>query len=312
MKNALLIGGGGTLGRYTAQELVANGCRVDVIGLGENPFCDDTVRYCKMEATLENLTEYLQGKHYDGLVDFIWYRRAEEYPAFHRVIAAHTEHHIFLSSYRVYADLQHPITEDAPQLADVVTDDSEFLEKEDYAVSKSKCEKYLKQSGLDNWTIVRPVISTSLYRFDLVCYSGQLVREAAKEGRVLKLPASSRYKTAGVDWAGNTGKLIARLLLNPDTRLKAYTVSSAENLTWNTVAEYYEQLIGLKVEWVEDEAYVREVRTIHGRDWIFRYDRAFDRAVDNRAVLAAAGVKQEDLLPLREGIALELARLNEC
>ncbi|GEM_PF-3837468 len=136
--------------------------------------CVDAIRYYKMEVPFEKIKEFLQGMQYDGLVDFIWYHRAEEYPAYHQAVAAHTGHHIFLSFYRVYGDLQYPITLEAPQLADMVTDGPEFLKRENYAVSKNKCEKYLKQSGIDNWTVVRPVISSSRYRFDLVCYTGQI------------------------------------------------------------------------------------------------------------------------------------------
>ena len=44
-----------------------------------------------------------------------------------------------------------------------------FLEKEDYALSKAKAEYYLRnESETSNWTAVRPVISFSKYRFDIV------------------------------------------------------------------------------------------------------------------------------------------------
>ena len=50
----------------------------------------------------------------DGIVNFLHYPEAEAYPPVHKLLTENTDHLIFLSSYRVYADLQHPITEEAP------------------------------------------------------------------------------------------------------------------------------------------------------------------------------------------------------
>lgn len=295
------------MGEYTAKDLIERGISVDVIGLSDNPFEEcKGINYYKFDASLKNLTDFLEGKYYDGIVDYLWYHDVSDYPPFHTLIARHTQHHIFLSSYRVYADLEHPIKESSPKLADVVTD-RDFLAREDYAVAKIKCERYLESSPFKNWTVVRPVISTSMRRFDLICQSGDMLLRSAAKNEPVRIPASCRFLTAAVDWAGNTGMLISRLLCNENTLCKSYTVTSGENLLWDTVAQYYADILGLRYEWISDIQYVREnIYPRFGNDWIFRYDRKFDRKIDNSAVLQATGLTKNDFVPLRDGIMIEL------
>lgn len=171
-KKVLLIGGGGTLGTYTAQELLKQGHSVDIICLEDKTSDDENIKFHKGKANLDYLSEFLKNRMYDGIVNFIHYPDIEEYPPVHSLLTVHTKHLIVLSSYRVYADAQHPVTEQAPMLLDVSTD-KEFVETEKYAISKAKLEKYLNSECKgQNWTIVRPVISFSKLRFDLVTYYG--------------------------------------------------------------------------------------------------------------------------------------------
>ena len=71
---------------------------------------------------MEYLEKLLTENRYDGIVNFLHYQTVESYKPFHELLAANTDHLIFLSSYRVYADEQHPITEEAPQLLDTAAD----------------------------------------------------------------------------------------------------------------------------------------------------------------------------------------------
>ena len=214
-----------------------------------------------------------------------------------------TEHLIFLSSYRIYADKQHPITEMAPQLIDVIDNDPKFHEKEDYALAKSRAERFLADNPYPkNWTVVRPVISFSDRRLDINMVSGNEVVKAAKENRSVKLPIEAKNLTAGLDWAGNSGKLIANLLFKKECIGQAYTVSSAQNLKWYEVAEIYTELLGVKFEWVASN-YPKDL-------WIWHYDRAYDRIIDNSKILKATGLNCLDFKTIKEGIEIELKKLG--
>ena len=307
MKKVLLIAGGGTLGRYTAKELLSKECEVDVICLEDYTSDNPKLRYFKANADLNYLTAYLNDKYYDGIVNFIHYTSVDDYKPVHKLLCSKTDQLIFLSSYRVYADLQHPITETAPMLEDVIKNDEEFLKTENYALPKARCEKFLREeSDTENWTVVRPVISFSDKRFDLITVSGHEIIDAARSGKTVILPEAAKNLTAGLDWAGNSGKLIANLLFKNECFGEAYTVSSGQNLTWGEVADIYTRLTGVNFKWADTEEYVK---TGHG-GYILIYDRLYDRAVDNTKILKATGLKKDDFASIEEGIKIELDNIG--
>lgn len=314
MKKVLLIAGGGTLGTYTARELLEAGHSVDIICLEDKVSYHQNQKFFKGEADVDFLENFLEGKYYDGIVNFIHYTKLEYYKPVHPILTAHTDHLIFLSSYRVYADEQHPITESAPRLLDLI-DDEVYQKEESYSLPKARCEDFLRnETDNSKWTIVRPVISFSANRFDLVM--GGNIMWCVSHDQPLYLPKSCKNLTAGLDWAGNSGKLIANLLFKDEARGEAFTISSAQNLTWGEVADIYKELIQLKVEWVELDEYFDKYPALkyensHQGHWQFIYDRAYDRTIDNRKVLEATGLKKEDFLPIREGLRNELMIYQE-
>lgn len=239
-KKVLLIGGGGTLGTHTYAELIRLGHKVDVICLEDFISDNEKLNFIKAKADFYYLTKFLENKHYDGIVNFIHYTSVDEYKPVHMLLSEKTDQLIFLSSYRVYADEQHPLTETAPQLLNTVGDDEEFLKTEDYAIPKSKNELFIRnESNTRNWTIVRPVISFSQRRFDVVLTSGREVVDKAKTGEIVYVPEFAKNLTAGLDWSGNSGKLIANLLFKKEALGEAFTVSSGQNLTWGEIADIY-------------------------------------------------------------------------
>lgn len=309
-KKILLIGENGTLGTYTAKELSEMGHSLDIICLEDNQADTDRIKYYKATANIDFLKEFLKDKYYDGIVNFILYEDVDEYKPIHKILSEKTDHLIFLSSYRVYADLQHPITETAPLLFDV-SEDEDFLKNEKYAVSKAKAEHFIREeSGTTNWTIVRPVISFSDKRFDIVTRNGSEVIDRTKNNEIITLPEVSRNLTAGLDWAGNSGKLIANLLFKENALGEAYTVSSAQNLTWGEVANIYTELLGAKFKWVSIEEFVNENPYLRINPWILKYDRFFDRKIDNKKILSATGLKKDDFVSIKDGIKIELHKFG--
>jgi len=141
-----------------------------------------------------------------------------------------------------------------------------------------------------------------------VSISGSRLIRWTKEGQVIPLPDKAKDLIAAVDWAGNTGKLIANLLFKKDAFGEAFTISSCQNLTWGEVASYYEELIGAKFNWMDTDEYIR----VHAQDnlWSLIYDRLYDRPIDNSKVLRVTGLRKEDFTPMKEGIKIELAKLE--
>lgn len=310
-KKVLLIAGGGTLGGYTAAELLKNGCAVDIICLEDYISDNPMLRYYKARADLKYLADFLADRYYDGIVNFIHYKDVEAYKPVHRLLCEKTGQLIFLSSYRVYSCTSQPITEETPRLYDVLNDKL-FFEEEPYAAPKSRCEDFIKtESRTTNWTIVRPVISFSERRFDIVVpHSAEEFKKHIKENRPILLPKQTEKLTAGLDWAGNSGKLIAGLLFNEKAKGEIFTVSSAQNLTWGEVAALYTEACGITFEWVTNEEFFNENPYYKSQDpWIIKYDRLYDRKTDNGKILSVTGLTESDFTPIKDGIKTELKKI---
>ena len=160
-KKVLLAAGGGTLGTYTAKELLKLGCRVDVLSLQAEVLDHENYRFFKGDASYEGISAFLKDKRYDAIVNFIHYTDPQEYKKVYRLTIERTDHLFFLSSYRVYADTDGFIREESPRLMDVCRDE-ELVNNDDYALPKSVCEDFLKDECKNQpWTILRPVISFS-------------------------------------------------------------------------------------------------------------------------------------------------------
>lgn len=311
-KKFLLIAGGGTLGTYVSKELIRLGASVDVICPEEKISDNPKLRFHRDYVNRELLDRLFRETRYDGIVSFIHYKDPEEYKREYSYMIQNTDHVIFLSSYRVYAPSEEPLTETSPRLYDVVKDE-EFLKKENYAVPKSICEDYLRneRSG-EHWTIVRPVISFSHTRLDLVLYSGTEILRAAENHTPLLLPETVRNYSAGLDWAGNSGKLIANLFLKPEAYGETYTVYSGHGETWGDVAKAYEELTGVQIVWGSEEEYIKTL-PFEKKPWTWDgwyHDRCYNRKIDASKILKATGLTRSDFASVADGIRAELAILN--
>ena len=307
-KKVLLIAGGGTLGTHTSNELLRLGASVDVICPEEKVSNNPKLTFHRSLVTRELLDELFSKYHYDGVVDFIHYKNPEDYKEMYNYLRGHVDHIIFLSSYRVYANSNEKITEESPRLLEVETD-KEFLAKENYAIPKSICEDWLRtEKKGEHWTIVRPVISFSHTRLDLVLYSNTDILKAVDAGKSILLPKTVKDHGAGVDWAGNSGKLIANLLFKPHTYGETYTVYSNHGSTWGDVAKAYEEVTGVQVIWGEEEDYVASL-PFAKKPWLYDmwyHDRIYSRWVDGSKIIEAAGLKAEDFATIAEGIQYEI------
>ncbi len=308
MKKVLLVAGGGTLGSYVTEELIEREIRVDVICLEEYQ-SNEMVTYYREKVNYEYLKAFLDGKQYDAIVDFLHYVKVSEYEKVYHLYSEHTGQIVYLSSYRVYADKEHPIVETSPTWLDVEAD-QEFIETENYAMPKLRCETFLKNQLKKNWTIVRPVISFSNRRFDLFMYTGSMILSKVQNKEKVVLPIDVKNITAGIDWAGNTGRMIGKLLLNEKTLGEAYTISSGQNISWGELADIYQEVFGIQIEWVSMEDFIKYGPDMSGNKWGLQYDRVFDRTVDASKVLTETQTKKEDYKSIKEALVYEISNIK--
>lgn len=309
MKNRVLVlGGTGALGSYLVPELLRLGHRVDVVSLDRVSSNNPDLSFETADAKNLDFLRRVLSKDYDAVVDFMGYSTAE-FAQRCALFLHNTRQYMFLSSYRVYAGVDAPIREDTPRLLDVSTD-AEFLASDDYALEKARQEDLLQASGQTNWTILRPAITFSSRKFQLTTMEANSFVCRALDGKTVVLPEIAMEKQATLNWSGDTGKMMARLVLNPAALGQCYTVSTAEHHTWREFAEYYRELLGMKYITADTESFLEifDQGSLFGR-WRLMYDRAFHRVVDNRKILRDTGLRQEDLMPVKNALRMELSGL---
>jgi nucleoside-diphosphate-sugar epimerase len=306
-KKALVLGGTGAMGVYLVPELASLGYEVRVVSLDTVVSDDPRITYVKADAkSIDYLRELLQ-ERFDVIVDFMLYS-TEQFRERYDILLKNPDHYIFLSSYRVYAGGEIPITEDTPRLLDV-SEDREFLLTDDYSLTKARQEDILQDSRYDNWTIVRPAITYSKRRFQLVTLEAPIVVARALQGLTVVLPREALSVQATMSWAGDVARMMSRLILNPSAYRERFTLATAEHHTWGEIAEFYREIIGLKPVWADTEDYLTIMGGSKGARYQLAYDRLFERLVDNSKVLRVTGLKQSDFMPLRRGLEKELPAL---
>ena len=306
-KRVLLLGGTGAMGRYLAPELAARGYTVLITSRSKHVSDDPAITYLKGNAKKKPFFRKLMRERYDAIVDFLIYN-TESFAARRDALLSHTDHYLFLSSYRVYADAGlTPLTEESPRLLETVQD-PEYLRTDEYALTKARQEDLLRASGRRNYTIIRPAITYSYGRFQLGNLEAHAFLRKITYGEPVLFPEEILDKQTTMTWAGDVAKMIASLVLNEAAFGETYTAATSEHHSWREILGYYRERVDLDLMPIPAEEYIERVR----HPWQIRYDRLFDRVVDNRKILRATGLEQSDLTPLKDGLLAEFTRfLND-
>jgi hypothetical protein len=84
-------------------------------------------------------------------------------------------------------------------------------------------------------------------------------------------------------------------------------LATSEHHTWGEILDYYKDILKVKVKIIS----LATFSSIFGRNYQIKYDRMFNRIIDNSKVLADTGVKQSDFMPLYDGLKIELTNFSK-
>lgn len=308
-KRILVLGATGAMGQYLVPLLSRAGFRVDGVSFDVKESNDPNVRFIRADIKDRAAYREMLANRYDAIVDFLIYPTADLMYYLPLALDS-TEHYIYLSSYRIYDGKEVPTRETSPRLID--SDDSVYLRNsDDYSIFKARGENILMARPRKNWTAVRPAVTYSLMRYQLVTLEAPDTVGRAFAGKTVVVPEQARCRQATMSWAGDVAQMIAKLIFNERAFGEIFTVSTAEHHTWEEIAEYYKEICGMKTLWVDKEDYIRILSPdpyVTSARWQLEFDRLFDRVMDNSKILAATGMTQSDLMPLYDGLKHEIAR----
>lgn len=299
----LVLGGTGAMGSHLCRLLAARGADV-VCTTRRDRVSGDGISYVVGDAKDPSFLQGLLLKRWDAIVDFMVWSTAEFGSRCAGFLAA-TDQYVFTSSYRVYADSP-VIREDSPRLLDVIND-SEYLATDEYALSKARCENLLFASSSSNWTIVRPAVTYdgANGRLQLGVFESADWLWRAINGIPVPVPREVLSKQATMSYGGDVAIMIARLVGNPAAFGEAFTVSGSDHMPWAEVAGVFDEALSFKVVPCDLDDFER----VRGGVYQIRYDRMFNRIVDNSKVLAVIGMDEAELTPMHEGLSRELGVL---
>lgn len=307
-KKVLVLGGTGAMGTYLVPKLVEDGYTVDVAAIdNESPF-DSAVNYFKADAKDMAVVSEIVKNHYDAVIDFMIYN-TKTFPDFASVYLDNTDQYIYLSTYRVYADEEHPIREASPRLLDV-SEDPQLLASDDYCIYKANGENLLRSKEKKNWTIIRPAITFSKKRCQLLIHEREHLLPYIRQGKPVPLFSEALSFQATMSWAGDVAEMERRLLFNDRALGEDFNVTTSEHHSWGEIADYYSDLFSLKYVLSDENTYLAGRGDINvdycpAAKYQLHYDRMFNRDMDNTKILEYTRMKQSELTSLYDGLKRE-------
>ncbi len=302
MAKVLLLGGTGAMGGHLRCKLAKMGYDVFVTSRSSRQQEENisfVVGNAKDNSFLHQLLVEIKP---DAIVDFMNYGTIEFMNRRDMMLNA-TGQYLYLSSCRVFAG-EEKHTEQSPRLLDV-SNDSVYLKTDEYALAKARQENLLRESGRNNWTIIRPCIIYSSPRFQFGCLESGTFMVRALQGLPAVIPNEMLDKNTTMMWGGDAAKMIARLVLNKKALGEDFNAVTAENHTWREVGSIYHDLIGLDIKECSLEEYLNMCNP-----WQVKYGRMKHHSFDNLKILDITGLKQEEFMNLKTGLAIEIEKFK--
>jgi nucleoside-diphosphate-sugar epimerase len=295
----LALGGTGAMGMHLVQLLAKNGIET-VVTSRKYRSSERNVRYIQGNAHDIEFLKSVLNQHWDAIVDFMVYTTPSFSERIDLLLDA-TSQYVYLSSARVYANSEKPITEDSSRLLEV-SNDKEFLATEEYALAKARQEDILQKARKKNWTIIRPYITYSESRLQL----GVLEKEGwlyrALHGRTIIFSNRIISKISTFTYGYDVAKGIESIIGHSNSKGKAFHITGNDSCTWDRILTVYldvlENYLGYrpKVLLTNFDNYFN----IHPAKYQIIYDRFYNREFDNYKI--SKFVDTNEFKPIEDGL----------
>lgn len=282
-KYILLLGGTGAMGSYLTPMLAKGG--VDVYCTSRYPHKGtNRIHYLLGNANENGFLEYvLSLKHWDAIVNFMSYS-TKDFKDKYEILLKSTKQYVFLSSSRVYAESEYPLTEDSPRLLDVCKD-YDYLKTDEYALAKARQEDILKNSGKTNYTIIRPYVTFSDYRLQLSCEEKESWLYRCLNGRTIVFSNDLAEKRTTFTYGEDVARGISSIIGKEEALGEAFHITNQFDYPWLKIESWYldaiEHETGIRPKVMLTDAY----QPFYGGNFLqVKYDRLYNRKFDNSKI----------------------------
>lgn len=276
----LVLGGTGAIGSHLVEVLASNKHDICVTSRKDR-INKQNVTYVKGNALdIKFIEPILKEKKWDAVIDFMIYD-SDQFKSRVGIILESTLQYIFISSARVYADSENPISENSLRLLDTVND-QEYLCTDEYALLKAREEDVLINAKTKNWTIIRPYITYSEKRLQLGVFEKEDWLYRTLNGRSIVLPDDIMEKETTLTYGFDVSNIISKIV-GCDTCLgEIYNLTTPQSIKWKDIFNLYvdciEEFTGekVKVEFCD----IVDLTKIQGSRYQIEYDRLYNRIFD--------------------------------
>lgn len=281
--NVLIFGGTGAMGTHLVSILSARGtkCFVTTRRHLENK---ENVEYVVGNAHDINFIKSLFSiRQWDAIVDFMKYS-TKDFECRVDLLLSNTKQYIYLSSSRVYAESNEPITEDSLLLLDVCQD-ADYLKTDEYALAKARQERLLQNSGKRNWTIIRPYITFSEQRLQLTALEKESWLYRALKGRTIVLAKELLEHTTTLTYGFDVAKSIASVIGKESAYGEIFHITNNYSYKWQDILSVYLKILE-KHTGICPQVKILESWEpfMGGNKYQVRCDRLYDRKFDNSKI----------------------------
>ncbi len=281
----LLLGGTGAMGVHLANILIAQGHDVSITTRKKDRVSKDHLRYIKGNARdNEFLINMFTSNDYDVCVDFMSYT-TDEFRQRVELLLSSVGQYVYLSSSRVYSNVDEIITERTPRLLDV-SNDKDFLSTDEYSLTKARQEDLLINSKYSNWTIIRPYITYSEDRFQLGVMEKEQWLYRAVKGRTIVFSDDITKHYTTMTYGKDVANGIASICGKKNTMGEIFNITSQETIKWEDILNIYTETLSnyykitIPVRLCPFSMYLKYPSI----QYQVKYDRYFDRKFDNSKI----------------------------
>lgn len=243
-------------------------------------------------------TEFLEKdvfcRTYDAIIDFMSYS-TDEFKEKVDLLLEGSKHYVFLSSARVYADKKGLINEDDARILDVCHD-QEYLQSDEYALAKARCENELILRKDKKWTIVRPYITYNTQRLQLGVFEKENWLRRYLNGHTIILPCDIMSKQTTLTYGVDVAYRIVKLACCTESMGEIYNLSNPSSNLWSEILQLYDDCLyeiagkRMKIKYTDNS---RTLQLVWNKYQI-KYDRLYDRCFNNAKQESICGGKYSD------------------
>ncbi len=279
----LVLGGTGAIGIHLIQLLSEKHIETYVTSRVKRN-SDKNINYIEGNALNSEFIDTLLKEHWDVIIDFMVYTTASFKETINKYLIS-TEQYIFLSSARVYSNSSKPINENSTRLLDDSTD-KEFLETDEYSLTKARQEDILSGTGKRNWTIIRPYITYNETRLQLGVLEKEEWLYRALHGRTIVFSEDINSKITTLTYGLDVSKGIMATIGNKTAYGEIYNITCSEKMSWENILKLY--LDTLK----KHLGYYPKVKLLNNNEFLvckpakyqINYDRLYNRVFDTQKI----------------------------